>query len=92
MIYDGIKTDWRVYHMEHITIREHQIPVVKNVDVFIAGGGPAGVGAAIQAARSGADVLLAERLFCLGGTMTAGLMSKVVMSDSLAGSNTMTSS
>ena len=66
--------------MEHITIREHQIPVVKNVDVFIAGGGPAGVGAAIQAARSGADVLLAERLFCLGGTMTAGLMSKVAMS------------
>ncbi|MBQ3864225.1 MAG: FAD-dependent oxidoreductase [Clostridia bacterium] len=66
--------------MDYVTIKEHQVPVIKKVDVFVAGGGPAGVGAAIQAARCGASVLLAERLFCLGGTMTAGLMSKVAMS------------
>jgi len=66
--------------MEYVTVKEHRVPVVKDVDVFVAGGGCAGVGAAIQAARCGAQVLLAERLFCLGGTMTAGLMSKVAMS------------
>lgn len=63
--------------MEYITVKEKRVPVTADVDVFIAGGGCAGVGAAIQAARSGAKVYLAERLFCLGGTASAGLMSKV---------------
>ena len=66
--------------MNYVTVKEHRVPVVKEVDVFVGGGGCAGAGAAIQAARLGADVLLAERMFCLGGTMTAGLMSKVAMS------------
>ncbi len=43
-----------------------------NFDVIVIGGGPAGVVAAIAAARSGVDVLLVERHGYLGGMLTAG--------------------
>ena len=43
-------------------------------DVLVAGGGPAGVCAAIAAARNGASVLLVERGNCLGGMATRGLV------------------
>ena len=65
--------------MKTITVKEHEVPVVADVDVFIAGGGCAGVGAAISAGRAGLKVYLAERLFCLGGMMSAGLMSKIAI-------------
>ena len=42
------------------------------VDVFVAGGGPAGCAAAVAAARRGLKVLLVERQTVLGGTATAG--------------------
>ncbi len=48
----------------------------KEYDIIIAGGGPAGCAAAIAAARQGADVLLLEAGYCLGGMATAGLVSK----------------
>ena len=43
-------------------------------DVLVIGGGVAGFSAAVCAARSGADVILAERDGCLGGTATVGLV------------------
>ncbi len=43
-------------------------------DVFVAGGGPAGIGAAIGAARNGASVLLIEKTNCFGGMLTNGLV------------------
>jgi len=46
-------------------------PVLAEVDVLVAGGGMAGIGAAVAAARGGASVLLLERLAFLGGTATA---------------------
>ena len=46
--------------------------VAYEADVVIAGGGTAGIVAAIAAARNGADVLLVERRGFLGGMMTAG--------------------
>lgn len=50
------------------------IPVRRTVDVFVAGGGPSGVAAAVTAARAGASVFLAEGATCLGGMGTsAGL-------------------
>ncbi len=50
-----------------------KIPVVKeDYDVVVCGGGMAGCGAAVQAARSGAEVLLIERLEMLGGLGSAG--------------------
>jgi hypothetical protein len=50
------------------------IPVRKDVDIFIAGGGPAGVAAGITAARQGARVFLAEGHNCFGGMGTAALV------------------
>ena len=52
-----------------------KIPVVRDVDVIIVGGGPAGLAAAIASARAGARTTLIERFGYLGGTATASLMA-----------------
>ncbi|MBB6049835.1 FAD-dependent oxidoreductase [Armatimonas rosea] len=46
-------------------------PVTFETDVCVVGGGPAGIAAALSAARSGARVLLIERMGFLGGSATA---------------------
>ena len=51
------------------------IPIDKEYDVIIAGGGPAGIGAALSAARSGYNVLIIEAMGCLGGMGTSGLVT-----------------
>jgi hypothetical protein len=51
-----------------------EIPIRHEVDIFVAGGGPAGLAAAITAARQGKKVFLAEGHSCLGGMGTAGLI------------------
>jgi FAD-dependent oxidoreductase family protein len=48
------------------------IPVFREVDALVIGGGPAGVGAALAAARNGAETLVVEQFNCLGGVATAG--------------------
>ncbi len=53
---------------------ERTLPVRRDVDVFIAGGGPAGVAAALAARNQGASVYLAEGHSCFGGMGTAGLV------------------
>ena len=50
-------------------------PVCDKYDVIVAGGGIAGIAAALAAARNGAKTLLAERQFILGGLSTAGLVT-----------------
>ena len=51
-----------------------QLPVRHQVDVFVAGGGPAGIAAALAASRQGASVLLIEGTACFGGMGTAGMV------------------
>ncbi len=54
------------------------VPVVERADVVVCGGGPAGVAAAIAAARAGAKTRLLEVNGCLGGVWTAGLLSWIL--------------
>lgn len=49
-----------------------KLPVKYEVDVFVAGGGPAGTAAAVAAQSQGASVFLAEAHSCFGGMGTAG--------------------
>ena len=51
------------------------LPVAGEYDVIVAGSGPAGVSAAINAGRMGVKVLLVEWNNAVGGISTSGLMS-----------------
>lgn len=51
---------------------ERNIPLVAQADVIVVGGGPGGIGAAVMAARAGADVVLIERYGFLGGMASVG--------------------
>ena len=54
-----------------IVRQTQQIPVIRTCDVLVIGGGPAGIGAAVSAAREGVQVLLLEKRGFLGGNITA---------------------
>lgn len=55
-----------------ISILDSQFSI--SYDVLVVGGGPAGVSAAIAAARGGAKTLIIEEGNCLGGMATKGLV------------------
>jgi 2-polyprenyl-6-methoxyphenol hydroxylase-like FAD-dependent oxidoreductase len=59
---------------QFITEPLRKTPVAMKADVVVVGGGPAGVGAAVRAARSGANTILVEAFGNLGGTNTTGYM------------------
>lgn len=52
-----------------------RLPVRRRCQVLVCGAGPAGVGAALAAARAGADVVLLERWAMPGGMWTAGMVN-----------------
>jgi flavin-dependent dehydrogenase len=58
------------------TIHEaaREINIFAEAEVLVVGAGPAGVTAAITAAREGADTILMERYGHLGGMATGGLV------------------
>lgn len=60
--------------MDYI-IENRRTAIVADCDVLVAGGGIAGISAALAAARAGAKVMLLERGFLLGGLATAGLVT-----------------
>ena len=51
------------------------VNVIRECDVVVVGGGPGGIGAAVSAARNGADTVLIERYGHLGGMGTGGLVT-----------------
>lgn len=55
-----------------------ELPVSGHYDVIVAGGGCAGMTAAMAAARCGARTLVIEQLPYFGGTATASLMANIV--------------
>jgi hypothetical protein len=55
-----------------------RLPIVEQSDVIVCGAGPAGVAAAIAAARAGAKTRLIEVHGCLGGIWTAGLLAWIL--------------
>lgn len=57
--------------MEKITIQPKTLEISLETQVLVVGGGPAGIGAAVSAARNGQSVLLLEKRGYLGGNITA---------------------
>lgn len=57
-----------------ITEPKREVPVIDEVEVAVIGGGPAGLGAALAAARNGVQVALIERYGYVGGMATGGLV------------------
>ncbi len=53
---------------------QKEINNIINTDIAVFGAGPAGVAAAVMAARQGNKVLLVEKSGCLGGMGTSGLV------------------
>ncbi|MFN8034945.1 MAG: FAD-dependent oxidoreductase [Acidimicrobiia bacterium] len=53
------------------------VPVLAEADVVVAGGGPAGLGAAVAAARMGARTVLCERYGVLGGNFTVASVGTI---------------
>ncbi|MBR4296018.1 MAG: FAD-dependent oxidoreductase [Clostridia bacterium] len=60
--------------MRHIEERI-SVPVKNKCDVLVAGGGIAGISAALASARQGKDTLLIENEFALGGLATLGIVT-----------------
>lgn len=57
-------------------IEEHKkTPITDKCEVLVAGGGIAGISAALSAARHGKDTLLIENEFALGGLATLGIVT-----------------
>lgn len=61
--------------MTTIMIPATEVPVAAVCDVLVCGGGCGGVGAAVSAARHGADVVLLERWPSVGGMATNALVT-----------------
>jgi len=59
----------------HVVQPEKRVPVVRDVDVVVAGGGIAGIIAALAAARFGAKTLIIEAFPSLGGNMGVGMFA-----------------
>jgi hypothetical protein len=63
---------------DRVVEAQRAIPIAGRSDVLVCGAGPAGIGAALAAARAGAKTQLIESAGCLGGVWTAGMLTKII--------------
>ena len=63
--------------MKQITEPSRSIPVLAETEILIVGSGPAGLAAALGAARAGADTMLVERFGCFGGNITQAQVGSI---------------
>lgn len=66
-----------VWEAQSLREPARELRVIDHVDVLVAGGGPAGVGAALAAARLGARTTIVDQYGFLGGMWTAGLVTPI---------------
>lgn len=64
--------------VQNLKEESRDVPVVGHFDVIVAGGGPAGIAAALTAARSGAKTALLEVHGQLGGVWTSGALAWII--------------
>ncbi|MBY9018601.1 MAG: FAD-dependent oxidoreductase [Candidatus Lokiarchaeota archaeon] len=63
--------------MEMIEEPSKKLAVIAETEVLVVGGGPAGISAALGAARAGVDVMIVERYGCFGGVITQAMIGTV---------------
>lgn len=63
--------------MKFIEESSRRIPVMGTTDVLVVGGGPAGLSAALAAARENVDTMLVERYGCFGGVITQAMIGTI---------------
>ena len=59
-------------------VKAQRIPILREVDLLVAGGGTAGAIAALAGARQGVRTLVVEQLGFLGGTQTGALVTPMM--------------
>ena len=60
--------------MNETISRNDRVPVIRDVDVLVAGCGVSGIFAALAAAREGARVFVVDRLYAPGGNIGPGML------------------
>jgi len=63
--------------VNYIEEPSRKTPIMTETDVLILGGGPAGLSAALAAAREGIATMLVERYGCFGGVITQAMIGTI---------------